>query len=57
MQLPSFFGTHKKFIMIVGTVAVLALVVGLVVGIPLATMKSSLEKAKDILDKYPLIDG
>lgn len=57
MILPGFFGNRKQLFITVGILAILALVIGLVVGVPLATMKTSLEKANDILDKYPLIDG
>ena len=57
MFLPSFLGNRKQFLVVLVVFAVLVVAIGLVLGMPFSLNKNSLEKANEILDKHPLIDG
>ena len=56
---------NRKWVVLILSVAVLAVVIGVAVGVPLSKRAGSdakptasfLERAKEILKRYPLVDG
>ena len=52
------YGNHKKLLVTIALgCIVLAIVLGVAIGVPLSRSSSNLDRAKEVLSRYPLIDG